>query len=54
MRNFRRYWKDEIVQIHDVLYGNEFATLDLGLPYEPHLTVGKLDTVEELEQAFMR
>ena len=44
--------KDEIVQIHDVLYGNEFAPLDLGLPYEPHLTVGKLDTVEELEQAF--
>ncbi|MGN0598947.1 MAG: 2'-5' RNA ligase family protein [Oscillospiraceae bacterium] len=41
-----------ISDIHDVLYRNEFMFCDLGLQYIPHMTVGKLSNVEELNRAY--
>jgi len=43
---------DEIVKIHDILYANEFKRFDAGYPYIPHMTVGKLPTVGELDKAY--
>lgn len=37
--------------IHQVLYDNEFKEFDIGLQYIPHMTVGKLPTVEALNSA---
>lgn len=42
----------EICTIHNILYENEFRTHNLGLGYMPHMTVGKLQTVEELNAAY--
>ena len=42
----------EICSIHNFLYGNEFSEYDLGLGYQPHMTVGKLPTVEALNAAY--
>lgn len=33
-------------------YSNEFSAFDLGLPYIPHMTVGKLDDAKQLNDAF--
>ena len=44
--------REKVIQLHDALYGNEFKILDSGLPYEPHITVGNLDTAEALENAY--
>ena len=43
---------EEIKKIHEELYKNEFAPFDKGFEYEPHMTVGKLDTEEALDDAF--
>lgn len=43
---------EDICKLHDLLYKNEFSQLDLGIPYTPHMTVGKLSTVEELNEAY--
>ena len=43
---------EEICSIHQILYDNEFKEFDLGLPYTPHMTIGKLLTAELLENAF--
>lgn len=45
---------EEIKEIHDLLYANEFAEYDKGLPYKPHMTIGKLPTAELLEDAFAK
>lgn len=42
----------EICSIHNILYDNEFSEHDLGLPYKPHMTVGKLPTVDALNEAY--
>lgn len=42
----------EICTIHNILYDNEFHEHDLGLDYKPHMTVGKLPTVEALNVAY--
>lgn len=42
----------EICSIHNILYNNEFSKYDLGLPYKPHMTVGKLPTVDALNEAY--
>lgn len=42
----------EICTIHNILYDNEFCEYDLGLGYKPHMTVGKLPTVEALNVAY--
>ncbi len=44
--------KEKIVQIHDELYKNEFKIFDLGFEYTPHITVGKLSTVNEMNEAY--
>ena len=44
--------KDEIVKIHDILYANEFREFNWGFPYDPHMTVGKTKTAEELNEAY--
>lgn len=44
---------EEIINIHDMLYANEFAEFDMGLSYKPHMTIGKLPTSELLEEAFV-
>ena len=43
---------EEICGIHQILYDNEFKEFDLGLPYIPHITIGKLPTAQLLENAF--
>ena len=42
----------EICTIHNILYDHEFCEYDLGLGYKPHMTVGKLPTVEALNAAY--
>ena len=41
-----------ITQLHDLLYSNEFGEFALGIPYMPHMTVGKLKTVDDLNNAY--
>lgn len=41
-----------ITQLHDLLYSNEFCLFDLGIPYIPHMTVGKLSTTTRLNEAY--
>ena len=41
-----------ITQLHNLLYSNEFCLLDLGIPYIPHMTVGKLNTTTRLNEAY--
>ncbi|MGN0642481.1 MAG: 2'-5' RNA ligase family protein [Huintestinicola sp.] len=43
---------EHISYIHDALYCNEFRICDLGLQYIPHMTVGKLSNVEQLNKAY--
>ncbi len=43
---------DEIVRMHDSFYQHEFSRFDLGLPYVPHMTVGKLTDKEALKAAY--
>lgn len=43
---------ETIIQLHDLLYSNEFSTFDLGMPFIPHMTVGKLKTVDDLNDAY--
>ena len=40
------------MEIHDALYTDELEKLDMGQPYLPHMTIGKLDTPEFLNEAF--
>lgn len=42
----------ELHHIHQLLYTNEFREFDKGLPYIPHMTIGKLPTAELLDDAF--
>lgn len=44
--------QQEIIDIHNILYENEFSKWNLGLPYTPHMTIGKLDNENELDYAF--
>lgn len=44
--------KENIKQIHDILYNNEFYCCNLRLEYIPHITVGKVETVEKLNRAY--
>ena len=44
--------EEQIVQIHDELYKNEFKDFDLGFNYIPHITVGKLSSVNEMNEAY--
>lgn len=44
--------KDIIEAIHDELYSNHFKDYYLGLPYIPHMTVGKLNSEQELNNAY--
>lgn len=43
---------EELVHIHQLLYDNEFKEFDIGLPYIPHMTIGKLSSVKLLNNAF--
>lgn len=43
---------EEICAIHHELYDNEFREFDLGLPYVPHMTVGRLEDACTLERAY--
>lgn len=43
---------EELCYIHKILYDNELKEFDLGLPYLPHMTIGKLPTAQLLENAF--
>ena len=44
--------QDSIRKIHDVLYENEFKEFNLGFEYYPHMTVGKLESEEEMDEAY--
>ena len=44
--------KDIIEGIHDELYSNHFKDYCPGLPYIPHMTVGKLNSEQELNDAY--
>ena len=43
---------EEISYIHHIFYANEFKKFDAATQYIPHMTVGKLPTVESLNDAF--
>ena len=43
---------EELCGIHQILYENEFKKFDLGLPYAPHMTIGKFCNANLLENAF--
>ncbi len=43
---------DDICAIHEILYKNEFKQFDSGLGYKPHITIGKLQTVDALNIAY--
>ena len=45
---------EEICAIHQQLYDNEFKEFNLGLPYVPHMTVGRLEDAYALEQAYIQ
>ena len=44
--------KDVLCRIHDELYARDFREFDMGIPYEPHITVGNFSTPEALDAAF--
>lgn len=44
--------EEEIMEIHRILYENEFKEFDQGYPYIPHMTIGKLPTPEQLASAY--
>ena len=44
--------KDVITKIHDILYANEFKVCDKGYVYDPHMTVGKVETTLILDEAY--
>ena len=41
-----------IKNIHDILYKDKLKEFDLGYKYIPHMTVGKLSSMELLDKAF--
>lgn len=43
---------DDICFIHEILYRNEFKQFDIGLEYKPHMTIGKLQTVDAINTAY--
>lgn len=43
---------EELARINRFLYDNEFKEYDLGLPYVPHMTIGKLSSVKEMDEAY--
>lgn len=43
---------EEISYIHQILYDNEFKDFNIGLRFIPHMTIGKLPTVESLNNAY--
>lgn len=43
---------DEIKKIHNMLYENELKKFDLAYEFVPHMTVGKLSTMQLLDEAF--
>ena len=43
---------DDICSIHEILYKNEFKQFDLEFEYRPHMTIGKLQSVNELNIAY--
>ena len=43
---------DELSIINRLFYDNEFKEYDLGLPYVPHMTIGKLSLVKEMDEAY--
>lgn len=43
---------DVIKNIHDILYKDKLKEFDLGYDYVPHMTVGKLSSIELLNKAF--
>ena len=43
---------DRIADIHDILYRNGFLVCDSVGQYIPHMTVGKMSDVEELNKAY--
>lgn len=43
---------EELKRINRIFYDNEFKEFDLGLPYVPHMTIGKLATPQLMNEAF--
>ncbi|TGY44273.1 2'-5' RNA ligase family protein [Clostridium sartagoforme] len=43
---------DVIKSIHDILYKDKLKEFNLGYDYVPHMTVGKLSSMELLNKAF--
>lgn len=46
--------KRELCDIHNILYKNEFSQYDLGLPYVPHMTIGKLPERQKLDEVYRK
>lgn len=51
------YWNvakgaESLVRLHEELTAHEFRPFDSGLPYRPHLTLGKLSNIDALNRAY--
>lgn len=44
--------QEEIKQIHKLLYSDMLKQYDIGLAYKPHMTIGKLNTIQEMNAAY--
>lgn len=44
--------KEVLTKIHDILYANELKVCDRGYVYDPHMTVGKVETKLTLDKAY--
>jgi len=43
---------EKIIEIYDALHTDKLEKLNMGLPYMPHMTIGKLETPELLNEAY--
>lgn len=46
--------KDEIINIHNILYNGILKKFYMDYPYNPHMTVGKLNTNIDMDKAFIK
>ena len=44
--------KQELCAVNRLLYGHEFQAYDRGIPYVPHMTIGRLPDARQLDAAY--
>ena len=46
--------RGELSALHEAFYAREFRPFDAGVPYVPHMTIGKFSTAEQISHAWNR